>query len=104
MQNIIPHSWFDKEAVEAAEFYVSVFPNSKITNITQLHNTPSGDVDTVKFEVMGFEKEDCCTNIYRSFYKSGNLGARHEFISKYAVGVSGLYLFVNFFQANYGKT
>jgi predicted 3-demethylubiquinone-9 3-methyltransferase (glyoxalase superfamily) len=48
---ITPHLWFDKEAKEAAEFYVSVFPDSKITNVTTLHNTPSGDCDVVSFEL-----------------------------------------------------
>jgi predicted 3-demethylubiquinone-9 3-methyltransferase (glyoxalase superfamily) len=52
-QKIVPHLWFDKEAKEAAEFYCSVFPDSKITNITILRNTPSGDVDTVSFELWG---------------------------------------------------
>jgi predicted 3-demethylubiquinone-9 3-methyltransferase (glyoxalase superfamily) len=51
MQKIIPHLWFDKEAKEAAEFYTSVFPNSKLTHITTLHNTPSGDCDIVSFEL-----------------------------------------------------
>lgn len=55
MQKITPHLWFDKEAKEAAEFYVSVFPNSKITNVTTLHNTPSGDADIVSFEVWGYK-------------------------------------------------
>jgi predicted 3-demethylubiquinone-9 3-methyltransferase (glyoxalase superfamily) len=54
MQKITPHLWFDKEAIEAAEFYASVFPDSKVTSKTQIHNTPSGDVDTVAFTVMGF--------------------------------------------------
>lgn len=54
MQKIIPHLWFDKEAKEAAEFYVAAFPDSKITNITTLHNTPSGDCDTVSFELSGY--------------------------------------------------
>ena len=49
MQKITPHLWFDKEAKEAAELYCSVFPNSKITNITTLHNAPSGDCDVVSF-------------------------------------------------------
>ncbi|MDQ3094284.1 MAG: VOC family protein [bacterium] len=31
MQKIVPNLWFDGNAREAAEFYVSVFPNSKIT-------------------------------------------------------------------------
>ncbi len=54
MQKIIPHLWFDKEAKEAAAFYTSVFPNSKITSTRVLHNTPSGDCDVVSFDVMGY--------------------------------------------------
>ena len=54
-QKITPHLWFDKEAKEAAEFYVSVFPKSKITGITTLHNTPSGSTDVVTFELLGQE-------------------------------------------------
>jgi predicted 3-demethylubiquinone-9 3-methyltransferase (glyoxalase superfamily) len=50
---ITPHLWFDKEAREAAELYCSVFPNSKITNLTTLHNTPSGDCDVVSFTLAG---------------------------------------------------
>lgn len=53
MQKITPHLWFDKEAREAAEFYASIFPNSKVTNVTSLHNTPSCDVDVVSFELFG---------------------------------------------------
>ena len=33
---ITPNLWFDMESKEAAEFYVSVFPNSKITNVTYM--------------------------------------------------------------------
>lgn len=51
MEKITPHLWFDKEAKEAAEFYTSLFPHSKITNITTLHDTPSGDCDVVSFEL-----------------------------------------------------
>ena len=57
-QKITPHLWFDKEAKEAAEFYTSVFSplgESKIKNITALHNTPSGDADIVKIELAGQE-------------------------------------------------
>lgn len=53
MQRITPHLWFNKEAKEAAEFYVSVFPDSKIKNVTRLHDTPSGDTDIVSFELSG---------------------------------------------------
>lgn len=52
-QKIVPHLWFDTEAREAATFYSSVFPNSNITNITTLRNTPSGDCDLVSFTVFG---------------------------------------------------
>jgi len=52
-QKIVPHLWYDKEAKEAAEFYTSIFPDSKITNITTIHDTPSGDSDIVSFEVWG---------------------------------------------------
>ncbi|MEW6586541.1 MAG: VOC family protein [Nitrospirota bacterium] len=53
MLKITPHLWFDKEAREAAEFYVSVFPGSKVTSVTTLHNTPSGECDVVSFELSG---------------------------------------------------
>ncbi|MEO3947679.1 VOC family protein [Gorillibacterium sp. CAU 1737] len=52
-QKIVPHIWYDKEAKEAAEFYASVFPDSKVTNVTSLPNTPSGDSDLVSFELWG---------------------------------------------------
>ena len=53
MKNIIPHLWFDKEAREAAAFYASVFPQSKVTTIQTIHGTPSGDCDIVSFDVWG---------------------------------------------------
>lgn len=43
--------WFDKEANEAAEFYTSIFPESKIKKKTSLNDTPSGDVTLVSFEL-----------------------------------------------------
>ena len=51
MQKIIPHLWFNNEAKEAAQFYTSVFPESKITHTSLLRNTPSGDCDIVSFEL-----------------------------------------------------
>jgi predicted 3-demethylubiquinone-9 3-methyltransferase (glyoxalase superfamily) len=53
MQKIRPHLWFDKEAVEAAEFYSSTLPNSKVSNVSTIHDTPSGDTDIVSFELFG---------------------------------------------------
>ena len=54
MQKISPHLWFDSKAKEAAEFYTALFPNSEITNITTLHDTPSGDSDIVSFNLSGY--------------------------------------------------
>lgn len=54
MQKIIPHLWFDTEAKEAAAFYVSIFPKSRITHVSTLHNTPTGDADIVSFELASF--------------------------------------------------
>jgi len=53
MQKIIPHIWFDKEAKEAAAFYVSVFKDSSITSTVTLPDTPSGDSDLVSFTLAG---------------------------------------------------
>lgn len=53
MRTITPHLWFDIHAKEAAAFYTSLLPNSKITHVRTLHNTPSGDCDMVSFELSG---------------------------------------------------
>jgi predicted 3-demethylubiquinone-9 3-methyltransferase (glyoxalase superfamily) len=53
MQKLTPHLWFDTEAKEAAGFYTSVFPDSRIVNTSVLHDTPSGDCDVVSFELWG---------------------------------------------------
>ncbi|MBM7553201.1 putative 3-demethylubiquinone-9 3-methyltransferase (glyoxalase superfamily) [Thalassobacillus pellis] len=46
--------WFDQEANEAAQFYTSIFPDSKVTSNTTIHNTPSGDSDFVSFHIAGY--------------------------------------------------
>lgn len=52
-QKIVPHLWYDTKAKEAAQFYCSVFPNSRVTSVTTIRDTPSGDCDVVQFELMG---------------------------------------------------
>lgn len=55
MQKITPHLWFDKEAKAAAEFYTKLFGgDSKVSYVQQLHDTPSGSVDIVNFEIWGY--------------------------------------------------
>lgn len=54
MNTIVPHLWFDTKAKEAAEFYVATFgQGSQIGNTTVLHDTPSGTVENVSFEILG---------------------------------------------------
>lgn len=56
MQTIVPHLWFDTEAKEAAEFYVAAFGgDSKVRSVVTLRDTPSGDCDTVSFELWGYQ-------------------------------------------------
>jgi predicted 3-demethylubiquinone-9 3-methyltransferase (glyoxalase superfamily) len=50
---IVPHLWFDTEAGEAVEFYVSLFENSRLVSSTILKDTPSGDAEAVRFELAG---------------------------------------------------
>ena len=55
MQKITPHLWFDREALEAAGFYISVFKDSIQNSTTKLHGTPSSRVDIVSIDLMGQE-------------------------------------------------
>jgi predicted 3-demethylubiquinone-9 3-methyltransferase (glyoxalase superfamily) len=55
MQKIVPHFWFDKEALEAAEFYTSLFDDSTIKGMTTLYDTPSGTTEIVTIEISGQE-------------------------------------------------
>jgi predicted 3-demethylubiquinone-9 3-methyltransferase (glyoxalase superfamily) len=60
MQKITPCLWFDGKAEEAAKFYVSIFKDSKIGNVTrygkegyEIHGGKAGSVLTVDFEIEG---------------------------------------------------
>ncbi|GLF95023.1 VOC family protein [Streptomyces yaizuensis] len=56
MPRIIPNLWFDTQGEEAATFYCSVFPNSRITRVThygEVGPRPAGTVLTVDFELDG---------------------------------------------------
>jgi predicted 3-demethylubiquinone-9 3-methyltransferase (glyoxalase superfamily) len=53
MRNITPHLWFDNQAKEAAEFYVATFPESRVTSLRTIRDTPSGDCDIVSFDLFG---------------------------------------------------
>lgn len=53
MKQISTHLWFDKEAVQAAQFYATVFPDASIAGTSQIHHTPSGSVDIVELDISG---------------------------------------------------
>ena len=62
MQKITPCLWFDNQAEEAVNYYVSIFKNSKIGNMTRygeagatVSGRPKGSVMTVTFEIEGQE-------------------------------------------------
>ena len=55
-QKIGPNLWFDTQAEEAAAFYISVFKNSRIVNVTHYTGAgprEAGTVMTVEFELNG---------------------------------------------------
>lgn len=55
---IVPNLWFDTEALAAAEFWCSVFPDARITRVTRYGEgarRPVGEVLTVTFELAGTE-------------------------------------------------
>ena len=49
MQKITPFLWYSKEAEEAAKFYASIFPDSRVNGVTSLPSeSPSGPPESVK--------------------------------------------------------
>jgi predicted 3-demethylubiquinone-9 3-methyltransferase (glyoxalase superfamily) len=54
---IIPHLWYTKEAEEAARFYASVFPDSRVDRVVSLPSEspsgPAGSVAVVEFTLFG---------------------------------------------------
>jgi predicted 3-demethylubiquinone-9 3-methyltransferase (glyoxalase superfamily) len=56
IKNITPFLWFNTEAEDAANFYVSLFPNSRITHVSRYGDAgpgPKGSVMVAAFELNG---------------------------------------------------
>jgi predicted 3-demethylubiquinone-9 3-methyltransferase (glyoxalase superfamily) len=57
LAKIVPHLWFAKNAVEAAKYYVSLFPGSRVDSVTDLPaespSGPAGSVQVVEFTLAG---------------------------------------------------
>ncbi len=61
-QKIVPNLWFDRQAEEAANYYASIFKNSRLAGMTragkagfEIHGLPEGTVMTVEFELEGYK-------------------------------------------------
>jgi predicted 3-demethylubiquinone-9 3-methyltransferase (glyoxalase superfamily) len=56
-KKIVPHLWYAHEAVEAARFYTSLFPDSRVDRVSSLPTEspsgPAGSVDIVEFTLFG---------------------------------------------------
>jgi predicted 3-demethylubiquinone-9 3-methyltransferase (glyoxalase superfamily) len=56
-QKIVPHLWYVREAEEAARFYATVFPDSRVDRVTTLPaespSGPAGSVAIVEFTLCG---------------------------------------------------
>ena len=54
---IAPHLWYSREAEEAARFYTSIFPDSRVDRVTALPSDtpsgPAGSVSVVEFTLLG---------------------------------------------------
>jgi predicted 3-demethylubiquinone-9 3-methyltransferase (glyoxalase superfamily) len=60
VQKIVTHLWFDNQAQEAVDYYVSIFKNSKIVNLArygeagaEASGMPEGSVMTITFQLQG---------------------------------------------------
>ena len=57
IQTIVPHLWYAKEAEEAAAFYASIFPDSRVDRVTAMPTDspsgPAGSVKVVEFTLFG---------------------------------------------------
>jgi predicted 3-demethylubiquinone-9 3-methyltransferase (glyoxalase superfamily) len=57
MPTIIPHLWYSREAEEAAHFYASILPDSRVDRVTALPSDspsgPAGSVRIVEFTLLG---------------------------------------------------
>ncbi len=73
MQKIVPHLWYDKEALEAAKLYVSLFDQSYIVNTVTIPDTPSGDAELVEFRLANLNFSAISAGPYFTFNPSVSL-------------------------------
>lgn len=79
MQKISPFLWYDSDAEEAAEYYVSLFPNSSITSVSRYPEggpRPAGEAFGVEFVLDGTE------------FRALNAGPGHPFTDAISLFIS----------------
>jgi predicted 3-demethylubiquinone-9 3-methyltransferase (glyoxalase superfamily) len=68
---IFPHLWYAKEAEEAARFYASIFPDSRVDSITPLMSEspsgPPGSVELVDFTLFGQRFQAISAGLHHEF-------------------------------------
>ena len=71
LQKIVPFLWYNREAAEAARFYTSLFPDSRVDSISSLPTDspsgPAGSVEVVEFTLFGQQ------------FSAMSAGPHHEF-------------------------
>ncbi len=77
MHKITPFLWFDNQAEEAANYYVSIFGNSRILQIARYGEAGPGPRDTVADGVVRNQR----TTIHRAERRSAVPGSRKRFRS-----------------------
>ena len=76
---IFPHLWYAREAEEAARFYASIFPDSRVDQVTPIASeTPSGPPGSVK--VVDF-------TLLGQRFQAMSAGPHHEFNDAISMGV-----------------
>lgn len=55
MNKIIPHLWFQEDALKVAEYYLNIFPDSRLVSQFALKDPFGGQVQVVKIELMSLE-------------------------------------------------
>src|SRR5262245_58360206 len=77
---IFPFLWYAKEAEEAATFYASIFPDSRVDRVTTMHSDspsgPAGSVKVVDFTLLGQR------------FQAMSAGPHHEFNDAISIVVS----------------
>ena len=51
IHKLMTHLWFDKQAADAADFYLKIFPEGRILSRVTIPGTPSGDVESVTLDI-----------------------------------------------------